>query len=542
MSEYTSGKELIRFKEMNNKTLPFLLLLVGLSAFGQNKTEDYELIWGEEEKASRRETLSDIVGSDETGIYALKLRVGFYNLGQTLTLEHYDPQMNLTKSREIDLNKQIKGMGYEFIVDFNNKLYLFTSKHDNRSGRKILYYQQILKTSLNIDGNLIKVAEVDRRGLSQRHSGLFGVERSQDDSKLLIYYQQPKGKGGSDEFGFVVFDQSFKKLWDKRTKLPYDDEIFEVEDFEISNEGDVYLLGIVFKDKKKVKRKGEPNYQYRVLGYTDEGDRYEEYPVENEGYFFTDMQMEVTKEQNIICAGFYSEKGTFSIKGSYFIKLDAQTKSVLSEDFKQFDLDFITQNLTNAQVKKAKKGKKTELYSYRLDDIVIREDGGAVLVGEQFFVNTFTTTTRDANGFTQTVTTSYYHYDDIIVVNINPDGTIEWAEKIAKRQSTTNDGGFFSSYALGVVGSRLYFVFNDNGENLIYNGTGKPAYFDGYRNGIVSLVEVNGLGQQKRSALFRSREVDVLTRPKVCEQVSKNELVIFGQRKKTHRFAKILFK
>ena len=41
--------------------------------------------------------------------------------------------------------------------------------------------------------------------------------------------------------------------------------------------------------------------------------------------------------------------------------------------------------------------------------------------------------------------------------------------------------------------------------------------------------------------LFSSAETGIVTRPKVCEQISDNEMIIFGQKKTTQRFAKIKF-
>jgi len=78
-----------------------------------------------------------------------------------------------------------------------------------------------------------------------------------------------------------------------------------------------------------------------------------------------------------------------------------------------------------------------------------------------------TTTSTDANGGTRTTTVYYYYYNDIIVININPGGETEWTKKIAKRQPSSNDGGFFSSYSLSIVKDKMYFVFNDSPKNLI---------------------------------------------------------------------------
>ena len=101
-----------------------------------------------------------------------------------------------------------------------------------------------------------------------------------------------------------------------------------------------------------------------------------------------------------------------------------------------------------------------------MDQLILRNDGGALLIAEQYFVQE----EYDRNQFYDPYYSNYYNrnyndidyvynYNDIIVVNIRPDGEIEWTARIPKRQVTTNDGGYYSSYAMSIVRSKIYFVF-----------------------------------------------------------------------------------
>ncbi|MEO1626164.1 MAG: hypothetical protein AAFV25_13485, partial [Bacteroidota bacterium] len=135
----------------------------------------------------------------------------------------------------------------------------------------------------------------------------------------------------------------------------------------------------------------------------------------------------------------------------------------------------------------------------------------------------------------------FYNYNDIIVVNIRPDGEIEWATHIPKRQETSNDGGYFSSYAMSIVRDRLYFIFNDNGRNFSANDR-RLYNFDGQRNSVISLAEVRKDGSLDVYPLFNNREADIITRPKVCKQSGKREMVIYGERGRKYKFAKLVFK
>lgn len=42
--------------------------------------------------------------------------------------------------------------------------------------------------------------------------------------------------------------------------------------------------------------------------------------------------------------------------------------------------------------------------------------------------------------------TYVYYYNSLLVANVNPDLSIEWLKVIPKKQISTNDYGYYSSY------------------------------------------------------------------------------------------------
>jgi hypothetical protein len=70
---------------------------------------------------------------------------------------------------------------------------------------------------------------------------------------------------------------------------------------------------------------------------------------------------------------------------------------------------------------------------------------------------------------------------------------------------------------------------------------GKRYNFVPYKESEVVIAQIDKFGGIKKKTLFSSVEADIITRPKVCEQISDKEMVIFGQRKSTQRFASIIF-
>ncbi|MEO1262559.1 MAG: hypothetical protein AAFZ15_27380, partial [Bacteroidota bacterium] len=370
-----------------------------------------------------------------------------------------------------------------------------------------------------------------------------------------------------EQFGFRVFDQNFEEVWKKDVVLPYPNNQFTVEEYQVDDFGNVHLLGVLYTDQAKWRRRGSPTYQYIILSYMDNGDRVEEYRVGLDQKFVTDLTFRVAKKGDLICSGFYSEKGTYSIKGACYFRLNPQTREISNQNFQSFEFDFLTEFLSEKKKAKAKDAERrndvrrtAELFDYSLDELILRSDGGAVLVAEQFYIqqdrfDNFNDPWRwgyglnpyyspfYANRFGNNFQVDYYYnYNDIIVVNIRPTGEIEWAARIPKRQETRNDGGYYSSYAMSIVRDKLFFIYNDNPRNLTEarNNSNRVYNYNG-SNSIISLAQINLKGEVQTFPLAYNKDQGVMARPKMCKQIGKKEMAIFGERGRGYRFGKLIF-
>ncbi|MGV3636882.1 MAG: hypothetical protein ACO1NQ_04450, partial [Flavobacteriales bacterium] len=240
-------------------------------------------------------------------------------------------------------------------------------------------------------------------------------------------------------------------------------------------------------------------------------------------------------------------KGTAGQRGAFYMRLDRKTKAVLHQSFKEFSKEFVTQYMTDKEEEKAtkraeRKGEEMELVLYDLDELVVRDDGGVVMVGEQYRYYSTTVCTTTQNGGQSCRTVDHYVYNDIVVVNVDPTGNIEWATKIPKRQHTTNDGGYFSSYAMTVKGDKMYFVFNDSGKNLFLKEGGKIAPFKlTGKEALITLATVESDGTVHREALLDPEKGETITRPKACVQTPDDQLFMFATRKDDYRFGLVTF-
>ena len=61
------------------------------------------------------------------------------------------------------------------------------------------------------------------------------------------------------------------------------------------------------------------------------------------------------------------------------------------------------------------------------------------------------------------------------------------------------------------------------------------------KKSVVVVVSVDQKGVVTKKPITNSKDVDVITVPKVCEQISNTDVVLFGKRKKTQQFGLLHF-
>lgn len=522
------------------------------------------LNWGNEYSEPNNTWATKIIGLTPDGFYLLRQKVlQSASAKPRAWVEFYTRDMELRRSEEMELKYKGKRRDFEDVIFIGGQLYLLTSFNNSAKKRNYLFKQSLSMKSLRPSAKLDMICETEAK--NKEVEGSFDFHISKDSSKLLVFNDLPFDRKAPERFGFRVFDQNFELLWEKNIILPYNSDRFTVEEYRVDNSGNVHLLGVLYQDDAKYRRRGSPTYQYVILSYSDAGETAEEYRIDLEEKFVTDLTFRVGNDGNLICSGFYSERGTYSIKGAYYFRLNPVTRELNNRNFSPFEFDFLTGDMTAKNKQRARAAEERndarrapELYDYSLDELILRSDGGAVLVAEQFYIQQ--STYRDSpygynpygfgygygypyyGRYWDTQTDYYYNYNDIIVVNIRPDGEIEWASRIPKRQETRNDGGYYSSYAMSIVRDKLYFVYNDNARNYSTDRRADRWYNFNGNNSIIVLAQISSRGGEvELFPLASNRDVGVVTRPKMCKQIGLKEMAIFGERGRGYRFGKMEF-
>lgn len=519
------------------------LSLLAQGANGQMKTDKAEVDWGAPLDSKLDGNFGYVSGVTDDALF-LRMSTKRESLIQRMDLE-----LHKSYSRPLSYELDKKDLAPEGIWYVKDKMLVFSSILDKKADENKLYVQIHDQVSGSALGPHRMVASIPVE--SKRNTGGFTVKVSPDETKVLVVIEQPYEEGGAERFKARLFDHDMNELWSRDVAMPYTDEEFELGSSSLDNDGTVLVLGKFFPEKKERKDRSKARqevFDQYLLVFPYDGSDVEKHKLSLPDKHLHDITITLPESGDILCAGFYGTNDSRGgIRGTFFMKLDRRTKRILDSSTKEFTEEFITSYWTEKEEERAKKRaeKKDEelgLYAMDLSEIVHRDDGGAVFIGEQYYMYVTTSTFRDANGRTSTTYTYHYVYNDIIVVNTDPNGAIEWMAKIPKRQHSTNDGGMYSSYAMQVKGDRIYFIFNDSGRNLFLKPGDQVDQFElKGKEALVVLATVDGDGRVTREALFTPEKRDVILKPKDCVQLTDDRMFIFAERKNDYRFGKVIF-
>ena len=518
--------------------LAITALFLTLSGTAQTKTDKAQVNWGADMDMKADGTFMDVIGDIDNSIYML---MGRHNKPFIQRMDGL--KVAYQKPLELELDK--KDLVLKKVMLTRTEILVFSTRYDKKVDEFTLYFSSYDQESFNPLKRFERVAVIHSE--KSRNAGGFLISSSPDRSKVLVRVDQPFEKGEDEKFQLTVYDASMGSLWSQNLELPFKDEEFSMESQRVDDDGSVLMLGIKYADKeekRELKKANKATYEYHMLVYTAGSPSPQDNIITVADKFLQDMTISLANEGDIICAGFFGNKGSFSVRGAFYLRLDRASKQIVHQSYKEFSDDFITSYMTDkeankAKKKAAKKDEEIELPEFDLHDIIHREDGGAVLVAEQY--RNYVVCYTDSKG--NTSCTTHYEYNDVIVVNINPEGDIEWATKVPKRQHTKNDGGAYSSCAVEVKGGKIYLVFNDSGENLFVKSGDKIKQFElKGKDALVVLATIDNDGNASREALFSPERRDVILRPKDCVELKNQDMFIYASRGRDYRFGMIVFK
>ena len=381
-----------------------------------------------------------------------------------------------------------------------------------------MFYAQVFSLNGSPISTMTELDKIEERRTANLH--YFGL--AQDSSKIYLFHQ-PRLRGDERDRCYIkAWNQDLEMVQSSELNFPYKNRDFVVYDYFLSSNGTLVSL-VRIDTPKKDRSENDPPYSYKLITVDSAASEFKTYDMQLNDVYIRDINLRFDEQNNAFCVGTYSDdRRNQSIKGTFFYKFDYASGSVNSLNREDFSKELIYQ-LNNSE---SKRRRNQELRAnIELKAVHANRDGGHYVLFEEEYLEVYTS--RGPNGtFT---TTYYYHNNDILIMNVSPQGEILWQAVIPKQQVSTNDYGYYNGFFSMVYNDSLYIFTNDNIRNI---EEGSFEYVIGTqfsRSTFPVLVLVDPEGNFKKEALEvldRKRDHKVSYR-KACK-ISDNQAVIYS--------------
>lgn len=206
----------------------------------------------------------------------------------------------------------------------------------------------------------------------------------------------------------------------------------------------------------------------------------------------------------LVGIGLYGEKNKDRVHGAFFIRYIPAADSTILR-YEAFDERFFS-ILRRRDGDDGARG----IGDASAQKLILRQDGGALLVGERYYEIVRGTTTgrglwRDGGRMIVD-----HYYDDLFILAFHPNGEIHWKTVLHKKQYSQDDEGVFSSFCLVQQPGRLHFLFNDE---IRYENT-------------CSNYVINPIGGFDRNSVFNTVGRDMRLRFRDALQINQEECIV----------------
>lgn len=446
-----------------------------------------------DELKSQKVTVSKEISIRNNYTYDILPNVGdhiifYHDKGSEHLLEIYDQSLRFKRDVPLEFErKTIQPIG---ITSTDSTILFFYTYRDGAdiNTRCMIYDQNVaVKDSATL-------AIADKKKINSNSRIVFSKDKSKtllfrpDDKTLNLLLINNQDLGIIHDFNLIVPDVNLKTDFEK---------------IHLTNDGQIFIFT---QDKSMWKSKDNKGFKMihiqgaaKILAtnFKTEYDDISQMLVDYD-----------EKNKQISMAGFVSGSNENAATGYFGFSVNPET---LPEEAEILISKFSSEFISEASGKTQKKHK--ELNDYVLKDMIIRNDGGVILVAEltrEFLRRSqMNTPGQFGTGAPLRGFIDYYNEDIILLAN-HPDGTEHWKKILFKKQFSQDDSGIYSSYYVFKNPSKLRIIYNDEIKN----------------NNTVSEYVIDPLGNYERKSVLSTDYQNLKLRFRDAIQTGPNSLII----------------
>jgi len=439
------------------------------------------------------------IGADSDGFYAIRI-----NERDELFLDFFNGNsMNRESSNQLIL-PMIDGISAEYVEMFylDGNLILFTQVINNTIKEKSLFIQHINKS-----GQIIGEPKLIGKLTNQNTAVDFTVELTPNQQNMFVYYNRPFQTYNEEPYFFKIYDPDMKEIYNNSIKLPLVGEAFSIDQIEIANSGNVYMLARISPDARELKRMKNIVYDYKLLSYNVVDGTVSKVDIKGKKFILVDAIIGVDENEQVDIYGFMVRKGKTDYEGIFHQKYNPVTKTFATGDAKKADYVFSKTEVPEFRSERLTKIYE-DMYNYKLLDVLYLSNGGSVVIAEHqnYWMDSIV-----VPGSKEIIYNDYYRFNDVLVAYCSPENTMDWMTRIPKSQYSYNDLGKYSSVASFAVGEKVFIFYNDNAKNLKLlqeqnlDGTLYKEIVAPDRKGVAVAVSIFSDGKVHGTAMFNKK-------------------------------------
>lgn len=491
--------------------------LLSLPAFAQ------QITYSQPESNDVRALNFEIIGKIDGNFLVYK------NIRNNNAISVYDNSMKL-KDR-IDLRfMPDKTLNVDFVAYPNFAWLIYQYQK-----RNILHCMAV---KINGDGKLLTdPVELDTTSLAfSADNKIYSTVYSEDKSKIMIYKIQKR----NDRYNFTTLlfnvNESLDLLHQSRIETSYQDKKDIFSDFFIDNSGNfVFTRGNESSSRDYIQ-------QLDLITKEPQSDSFNVHKLALNDKYLDEIKLKVDNVNNqYIINSLYYTKKRGNVEGLYTAVWNEGNKMIISENFAEINDSLKTMAKTDGV-------NRTALNDFFIRDIILKKDGSFILMAEDYYTqsrsmpwnrydylygypsfspyyyNYYSPYSYGGynNRFFNNNSQSRFYYNNVLVLNLDKTGRLEWGNVIQKSQfDDVNDNAL--SYAIMLTGSQIHFLFNELER----------------RNQLISDQSISGSGKITRNPPLRSLDKGYEFMPRYAKQVSATQIIVPCNYRNYICFAKI---
>lgn len=485
----------------------------------------------------------EVVKTDSNYIYYAGIeKKNLFNYDQVigrLNKDDLEKDLEIVKDAEKYKGAYPQVLGYKVR---HGQLHGYFEHYDKKNDVHTILARKLLDENRKM-GPYKVLGELDSK---RRSKGDLDYSWSENDSLLLLFGNPPlKDKNAVERVQITLLNYDYEPMYEAEIELSFADKYFAIRDYEVTNKGDILMLGYKIPNPKKGEKKNrkKSNQAFYLYVLDQKSGEIIEYNLGLDDKFISNIELSCDFDNNTsVLHGIYGDTEFGSMSGTFYISIDQSTYEVINSKFNPFDKDFKKlMARSKREKKKIEKGKEDEIENVDvvLRHVIRKKDGGHLVVFEDY--DHWVVTTRGPNGGYSN--TDHYHYKDIFVQNYSSDGEVIWTAFLPKNQKSTDDFGRWSGFMLVVDKDRLHFIYNDHPKNEERWGTeDEIKKLTKFKKANLAMVTLSEEGSLEYNVLMPSSNEKFLISPsrsKMFSEENSNSGVITSHNKNSTRLGKL---